>query len=643
MTNFICKNCATQYELEDSLVGQVLHCRKCGIQFRILQVGDNTSIAYLKNSKPVVREKSSVENVEALAKKPVLKKKQEEPIISANVETQQKTGGDEKEESTNTTENRLLGIVIGFAVITSLLVFAYLFGQGSRTPRCTETYNRAKIYEPYQSEVVEKQMKETEEKSSRQINYELQHQAPQTKTKMSEKPSRTVKETRKQKVENVLVEDEMSVQYKPSPKMSGASTRLDNELEGLLSELESTNELEPKSKNIPVMSSEERYKLGLSYEEGRGVKKNIKKAFSLFEEAAIAGHMMAQYKLASFYYSGTGVAKNYRNAVKWFIASANQGCAPAQHCLGVCYANGQGVVKNEELATEWYGRAARRGYMWAQYNLGVRYEKGRGVSKNLESAIHWFEKSASQGYKKAREKLREFYTDGPDGRVYTKKGIEWLIERANQGNVSAQASLGRAYYYGIGTSKNDVEAYRWLTRAAIESDYVAQVILHKLKSDLGEYENQIIDAFEKGAALGYYNAKTLLGIYLLKMDKSDETYSKVIRLWKTAAEEKDPKAMYHLGLYYSKGVGFWGKGKDIMKAVEYWRRAYALGDVWSAVYLGDYYKDRDDLVKAKECYLHAAKNGDKSAMRELGEILQDSVYPAERKVGERWIQKSKEN
>ena len=70
---------------------------------------------------------------------------------------------------------------------------------------------------------------------------------------------------------------------------------------------------------------------------GRGVERDLAKAFEWFQKAADKNHAMAQGELGYMYRSGQGVQKDYDKALKLYLKAAEQGCAPAQCELGLMY------------------------------------------------------------------------------------------------------------------------------------------------------------------------------------------------------------------------------------------------------------------------------------------------------------------
>ena len=144
--------------------------------------------------------------------------------------------------------------------------------------------------------------------------------------------------------------------------------------------------------------------LGMMYELGKGVPKNLKKSYAFYRKAAEQGDKYAQYNLAVSYDSGTGTTQNYHEAIKWFRRAAEQGASFAQYDLAVMLEQGRGSAKNFKEAAEWYRKAAEQGHMQAQNNLAWLYESGKGVKQSLTTAYAWFNAAAAQGFEIAQRK-----------------------------------------------------------------------------------------------------------------------------------------------------------------------------------------------------------------------------------------------
>lgn len=117
----------------------------------------------------------------------------------------------------------------------------------------------------------------------------------------------------------------------------------------------------------PVMlaanaSPEQNYKQAEKFQKSE---KN-EEAFEYYLKAARQGDAEAQFYLGLCYNYGDGVEKDLSEAVVWFRKAAHQGLAQAQFNLGLCYYNGNGVEKNLSEAVKWFRKAAVQGLVKAQ-------------------------------------------------------------------------------------------------------------------------------------------------------------------------------------------------------------------------------------------------------------------------------------
>ena len=112
-----------------------------------------------------------------------------------------------------------------------------------------------------------------------------------------------------------------------------------------------------------------------------------------------------QNSLGLKYDRGDGVPKDLTKAVYWYRKAAEQGYASAQNSLAVCYEFGKGVSKDLQQAFYWYRKAAEQGYATAQRNLADCYKNGEGVSKDFQQAVYWYRKAAQNGEFFSQRKL----------------------------------------------------------------------------------------------------------------------------------------------------------------------------------------------------------------------------------------------
>ncbi len=194
---------------------------------------------------------------------------------------------------------------------------------------------------------------------------------------------------------------------------------------------------------------------GMKYYWGRGVPRNLDKAFELYLEAAGRGDREAQYIAGGMYFRGMGIERNFLKAFQFLHGAAIQGKSTpeSQKLLGEFFLTGHTVPQNYKEAVKWYEMAAENGDREAQSELGFLYFVGRGVGQDFNKAFYWFEKAAYQGL------------------------------------AVAQYSLGIMWYSGNGVKEADpVTAYAWLSVAAANNHQDAGVARELIASSLAREE-----------------------------------------------------------------------------------------------------------------------------------------------------------
>ena len=161
-------------------------------------------------------------------------------------------------------------------------------------------------------------------------------------------------------------------------------------------------------------NAEAQFGIGLCYENGRGVERNLTQAAVWYRKAAEQGLDEAQFNLGNLYLNAAGVPKDLVEAVRWYRRAAEQGMPYAQVNLGYSYETGSGLTQDAEKAVSWYRRAAEQNFPKAQYYLGAAYERGSGVEQDLPLATAWYQRAADQGVVLAVKRLE----------VLTDRGIE---------------------------------------------------------------------------------------------------------------------------------------------------------------------------------------------------------------------------
>jgi TPR repeat protein len=159
---------------------------------------------------------------------------------------------------------------------------------------------------------------------------------------------------------------------------------------------------------------------------------------------ALAGDTRAQLRLGVAFEFGQGVDKNVDEAMHWYRLAGYRGDPVAQTNLGYLYETGGGGASNPTEAAKWYTRAAVSGFTRAKFNLGVLYLKGTGVERSDEEAAHWISEAADEGCPSAVAALSYLYATGKGVPLDPDKALE-LNRKAvkkNDSNLCVRLSPG---------------------------------------------------------------------------------------------------------------------------------------------------------------------------------------------------------
>lgn len=103
--------------------------------------------------------------------------------------------------------------------------------------------------------------------------------------------------------------------------------------------------------NLPLSS----YNVGIFYEQGRTVDRDLTKAFASFQQAAQSGIPLAMQKVGLYYLNGAGTLKDPIAAVGWFARAASAGLPDGHLYYGIVTENG--LVPQHEKGSPFYAAA----------------------------------------------------------------------------------------------------------------------------------------------------------------------------------------------------------------------------------------------------------------------------------------------
>jgi hypothetical protein len=244
--------------------------------------------------------------------------------------------------------------------------------------------------------------------------------------------------------------------------------------------------------------------LGLCYEKGLGVKKNMQEAGRWYKKAADQGSLWGIKNLANISLTSTdspnskikaiqlykqaadlgdaesqriigmsmlegsyGLQQDYDSGYKLIQSSADKGDEGAKAALGFCYFWGAGVKQDYDKAYRIFSSHAERENMIALAGLGYCYMLGRGAQQDARKAFRLIKKSAESGDMNAAWNLGILYLKGQGVEKDAQEGFKWMEKSGEFASASDQRSLGYDYEYSEDEFPQDLtKAFYWYEKSA---------------------------------------------------------------------------------------------------------------------------------------------------------------------------------
>ncbi len=136
--------------------------------------------------------------------------------------------------------------------------------------------------------------------------------------------------------------------------------------------------------------------------------KQVRAAVDDLYVKATRGEADAQFRLGICYQNGTGVQKNLVTAAEWQQKASAQGHPQAEFVLGQYHIDGTGVPVKIVEGITLIKKSAQKGFVGAQMRLGSYYQKGEYLPRDYDKAVSWYTKAAEQGNEYAVNALKCF-------------------------------------------------------------------------------------------------------------------------------------------------------------------------------------------------------------------------------------------
>lgn len=368
-------------------------------------------------------------------------------------------------------------------------------------------------------------------------------------------------------------------------------------------------------------------KLGVLYELGEFVEKDIDKAIGLYKEAIEKGNEHAYFSLGDLYIN----LENYYSA-RECLEKAIEADDYSYILLGNIYEDGLGVKQDHEKAREYYEKAYESGLTDAAHYLGRLYLLGNGVSEDIDKAREYFEEAVNGGMTSSNYGLGSIYIHYAEQGINVddnlKRGIEALDKAPEDLHDRTYQMLGIAYkllgdterargYFSEALALGNKAAEEQLR--ALEQKERGKRRVELLNTNIVELERlyeegdedtifPIANSYHNGSngapvdpvkAYAYYselcekhlfgeqNAKYAMATLILdgKIENADKTEG--IKILRELDEKGYATASVLLGEIYRRGLH--GVARNFEKAVDCYEKAAANGNAISKCCLAEMY------------------------------------------------------
>ncbi|MFP4600705.1 MAG: SEL1-like repeat protein [Persicimonas sp.] len=249
-----------------------------------------------------------------------------------------------------------------------------------------------------------------------------------------------------------------------------------------------------------------------------------------FQQACEDGVMSACYDLGVLYEQGEVVDRDLKRAFELYekACMAEEPDEVACNNLAVMYQQGEAVEQDTERAAELYRRACEQGSMLGCRNLAKRYVDGRGVEKNPARAGALLEKACQLGHAEACPQLTYLHARGcldgescPGDALDPDKAVDPL-RRACQEDESPQACLGWGFMVesGYGQDRPDpagaADHYRMACEEGVLAgcNYLAN--LYRQGAGVEPDPDQSVDLYTRACDEGFMLSCHTLGVMYLR-------------------------------------------------------------------------------------------------------------------------------
>jgi uncharacterized protein len=258
--------------------------------------------------------------------------------------------------------------------------------------------------------------------------------------------------------------------------------------------------------------------LGLMYEEGLAVTKDMNRAIELYKMAADKGEARGYMNMARLYFLGKGVERNPALGVEWDEKGGAKGFALAYNELSQVYCcHLYEVPQDLEKSLYYRQKAAELGDTEAQWNVAQRYLEGNGAPQQARYGAATMEKLAAENNSDALNSLGTTYARGRGVTIDKALAVQYWLKAVELGNCLSMMNLAEAYDHGWGVDLDAKKATEYIQQAVQCNSPPAAFDVWKLAKRYQHADGteqdcaQAVDLYNRAAALGQADAYADLG------------------------------------------------------------------------------------------------------------------------------------
>ena len=289
---------------------------------------------------------------------------------------------------------------------------------------------------------------------------------------------------------------------------------------------------------------QERFERAKKRSDRAAEEKNRELMLSYYEKADAKEDAHGAYNLAGLHYEGSLGKKDLQKAYALFETAAERGHVDARFRLGRMHEKGEGVPETPVEAAYHYRLAALDGHREALERLVSFYLQGKGGAQDIERAQFWLARMFAYGDVAALAK----YADLAQQQGKHKEAVKLFKLLLKGGGYTERGiafdRLSRCYREGLGVKRNVKRADKYRTKALEHgcADTVLEVALEKLAA--GKPTEALSDMM--GLAGTHAAAAFEVGDVFYRGRSVQKDPEKGLSYLKKAGEMGHAKAMYTL-------------------------------------------------------------------------------------------------